>query len=259
MEIVCDKCNIIKQSMSSPRIPQSAFHTNYKTPYEINSRLTLFSKEIGKGQAMLEKLSAVLGTDTLNSSSFDNLNSAVCDATELCGQEALERAVIKVRQAYADLDPDIQAALDRGEQPIIDIHPAFDGTWQKRGFTSKYRAGFVIDMLTGLAVDFELMSKYCHVCACQVHASEEDRTAWMAKHKANCCINHEGSSKAMEADAAVILWNRSIRKFNLRYASMLSDRDSLAIKKVNAENPYMVLKSKSYIASTMPIKVWNQL
>lgn len=241
LELVCPRCDVIDSSMSSPRLPQSSFHTNSKTPYEINTRLTLFSQEIGKGQAMLDKLSAVLGTNSLNPSSFNSLNSSLSAAAEECGKDALERAVIKVRQAYADLDPAIQAAMDRGEQPLIDIHPAFDGTWQKRGFTSKYGVGIVIDMLTGLAIDFEMMSKYCHVCACnlrKVHASEEEKAAWEEKHRNECDINHEGSSKAMEADAAVILWNRSIEKFNLRYASMLSDRDSLAIQRVNIENPY---------------------
>uniref|UniRef100_A0A0B7BRA1 Uncharacterized protein n=1 Tax=Arion vulgaris TaxID=1028688 RepID=A0A0B7BRA1_9EUPU len=34
----------------------------------------------------------------------------------------------------------------------------------KQGFTSLFGAGIYIDVLTGLVVDYCVMSKYCHVC-----------------------------------------------------------------------------------------------
>ena len=42
---------------------------------------------------------------------------------------------------------------------------SFDGSWQKRGHTSLYGLATVIDVLTGLVLDYEILSKYCHVCA----------------------------------------------------------------------------------------------
>ena len=41
---------------------------------------------------------------------------------------------------------------------------SYDGTWMKRGFTSQYGVGVAIDILTGLVIDYEVMSLYCHGC-----------------------------------------------------------------------------------------------
>ena len=57
---------------------------------------------------------------------------------------------------------------------------------------------------------------------------------WKVQHIANseCDIDFEGSSPAMEAEAAQVLWNRSIEKQNMRYRYMVSDGDSKAFSAV---------------------------
>jgi hypothetical protein len=45
------------------------------------------------------------------------------------GEELLQRTARVVRRAYAEVDPDIQDALDRGEEPVIDISVSFYGIW----------------------------------------------------------------------------------------------------------------------------------
>ncbi|GFX75719.1 uncharacterized protein TNCV_2082301 [Trichonephila clavipes] len=47
---------------------------------------------------------------------------------------------------------------------IIDVSVSYDGTWQKRGHTSNLGLGIIIDILSGLVLDFEVLSKYCHNC-----------------------------------------------------------------------------------------------
>ena len=41
---------------------------------------------------------------------------------------------------------------------------SYDGTWKKRGFQSPFGVGFVIDTLTGLVIDYAVLSKYCVEC-----------------------------------------------------------------------------------------------
>ena len=41
-----------------------------------------------------------------------------------------------------------------------------------------------------------------------------------------CEKNFDGSSVAMEAHAAEILWRRSVEKLKMRYTTVLSDEDS---------------------------------
>ncbi|GFW35785.1 uncharacterized protein TNCV_727201 [Trichonephila clavipes] len=47
---------------------------------------------------------------------------------------------------------------------VIDITVSYDGTWQKWGHSSLYGIGIVIDILTGLIIDYEILSKYCPEC-----------------------------------------------------------------------------------------------
>jgi hypothetical protein len=151
----------------------------------------------------------------------------------------LQRTVEAVRKAYAEVDPELQAAMDRGENPVIDIAVSFDGTWMKRGFTSLYGVGVCIDVLTGLVVDFHVRSKYCHKCKLSENKlSAEEFQEWKEANDHDCCINHTTSSKSMEQKAAKVMWQRSEECFGLRYTEMLSDGDSSAFNAVCNERPY---------------------
>jgi len=57
---------------------------------------------------------------------------------------------------------------------------------------------------------------------------------WRREHLASgeCDINFNGSSPAMEAEGASILWRRSIELHNIRYKWMVSDGDSKAFNTV---------------------------
>jgi hypothetical protein len=128
------------------------------------------------------------------------------------------------------------------ESSVFDIAVSFDGTWHKRGFTSHYGVGVVIEITTGLVIDYEVLSNYCHACqlaAKKYHYNETRIDRWKAKteHRFVCAKNFEGTSKAMEKEAAYLIWNRSLDK-NLRYTQMLSDGDSVAFKTVCDLKPY---------------------
>lgn len=120
---------------------------------------------------------------------------------------------------------------------------SFDGTWHKRGFTSNYGIGVCIDILTGLVIDFEVLSTYCHACSLKKNASREGKitveeyNSWKETHT-DCAKNFEGSSKAMEQEAAKRMWARSVDRHQVRYTEMLSDGDSSAFREVVTLNLY---------------------
>ena len=64
------------------------------------------------------------------------------------GQQSMKNAATQIRSAYATLDEDLQQQIAGGETPIINIGVTYDGTWQKRGFSSLYRVGICIDIMT---------------------------------------------------------------------------------------------------------------
>ena len=100
--------------------------------------------------------------------------------------------------------------------------------------------GVCINVLTGLVVDYCVLSKCCHACKLMdaKNLPPEELAAWKADHATDCCQNHSKSSKAMESEAAKTLWNCSIEKFWFRYVEMLSDGDSSAYHPVCESNPY---------------------
>lgn len=75
--------------------------------------------------------------------------------------------------------------------------------------------------------------------ACKKSKCSDDQfEEWKIEHVAvnECGTNFDGSSPAVEAEAAVILWNRSIERRNIRYRWIICDGDSKAFNSV--ENKY---------------------
>ena len=99
----------------------------------------------------------------------------------------------------------------------------------------------MISVDTGEVLDYHVLSKPCQKCALKKSQSEgEDEIfeEWRREYIASgeCDINFTGSSPAMEAEGAAVLWNRSIELHNNRYKWMVSDGDSKAFNTV--ENVY---------------------
>ncbi|XP_076663602.1 uncharacterized protein LOC143366414 [Andrena cerasifolii] len=85
--------------------------------------------------------------------------------------------------------------------------------------------------MTGFVVDYNVMSKYCHMCAIRTTEFEADSPEFVEWKKVHveigeCQINFEGSSGRMEIAAAEAMWKRSIEHCNMRYTRMLSDGDA---------------------------------
>ena len=70
------------------------------------------------------------------------------------------------------------------------------------------------------------MSKMCPI---KGKCTDEDFEECLLEHE--CDINFTGSSPAMEAEGAVDLWSRSIKRYNHRYKWMVSN-DSKAFNSV---------------------------
>ena len=126
-----------------------------------------------------------------------------------------------VRKAHIDLNPDLK------DEIIIDIGVSYDGSWHTRGFQSQLGLGIVIDILTGLAIDYVILSKYCEFCTKmkQKLQNEADFKNWQDEHKRKdeCEQNFSGSSGAMEVHSAEILWKNSIKNCQMRYTTFLGD------------------------------------
>ena len=125
--------------------------------------------------------------------------------------------------------------LDIGED-IFSIAVTVDGTWQKRyGYSSLHGVVFVMAVETGEVLDYETKSKVCFQCKAKTKWDKESEKCkkWFDEHKNNCLVNHTLSSEAMEKDAAIRIFKRSIEKHKLKYSTYVGDGDSSSFTEVS--------------------------
>ena len=110
---------------------------------------------------------------------------------------------------------------------------------KKRGFSSHFGVGVAIEVHSGLVIDYEVLSNYCHGCAIMpLRKSGDLLNEWKQNHKLECQKNFEGSSGAMEVEAGIRIFSRSIDKYKFRYMCMLSDGDSKTFSKLTEMSIY---------------------
>lgn len=104
-----------------------------------------------------------------------------------------------------------------------------------RGHSSHTGIGSVIEVYTGLIVDFEVLYNYCPIC----------KGAKDKKGPNKCHQNFEGKSGSMKVEQATRLWKRSLQH-DFRYTVFVGDGDYSAHKAVcalnNGQGPYRSVK-----------------
>ena len=149
--------------------------------------------DIGKGYSAMEQFCLSMGMSCMSSSNFNCHLKNITSESRVVREEVLSDARKVVRQAHIDLNPELAA------QEIIDITVSFDGTWHKRGHTSLYGIGVVVDILTGIVLDYELLSRYCGICTMKKkELQKEEFSVWYKDHKekgeCDCNFDRSGSS-----------------------------------------------------------------
>lgn len=231
----CNICeNLVGNYYTSPRIESGS---KRKESFVVNKIAVESTNSIGVGYAALQKFFANFNMKAMSTRTYQNhLNSITEEAAKL-EKKVFNEAWLAVRKAYIEQDPSLAS------KTVIDIAASYDGTWQKRGHASLYGVGLVIDLLTGLVVDFEILSKYCQICctaAAELDSDSPEYGIWSESHvgSSECNKNFEGASGSMEVEAAQRIWLRSIKKNNLRYTTVLSDGDARTWTKLKELAPY---------------------
>ncbi|XP_048243127.1 uncharacterized protein LOC125376009 [Haliotis rufescens] len=229
--LTCQNCQMCVDKHYTSQRSGNKSGTN---PFQVNDIFMLFLSEVGLGHAAMKKFCLVFGMEGLHPKTFQHKQNILSQVVVENTEEVLTQSVEIIKHAYGE-----QQTVSN-DVPL-DITVSYDGSWQKRGHTSNYGVGAVIDVLTGLVIDYEVLSKYCHACTLHINSLGQDTTEfrqWYEGHAGRCCQNYEGSSNAMEVEAAKRLWSRSLEKHNIRYTCILSDGDSKTHKAINDLQPY---------------------
>ncbi|GFT47433.1 uncharacterized protein TNCV_3749841 [Trichonephila clavipes] len=177
----------------------------------------------GRGHAALETFSSVLNMPTMDQKTFAKCMHNLSVKNKEVKKKILEMSHQAAREAHVKVDASLK------NQEIIYVSVSYDGTWQKRGHTSYLGLGIIIDILSGLVLDFEVLSKYCQNCVVagrDMGVDSAEFHIWQKGHADECDKSFDGTSGAMEMHAALIMWRRSISDCQMRFVSMLSDGDS---------------------------------
>ena len=204
--------------------------------YDINRRVVYHAIESGSGYKGLATFCGIMNMPCLSKPAYYKQVDNILEALEDEAKEDMRKAGERLQQQILEENP------EKDLDDTLDAVASFDGTWAKRGFTLLTGVAFVISVDTGEVLDYRVLSKACQKCALKKAkgVNEEEFEEWLFEHE--CDINFAGSSPAMECEGAVVLWERSVERHNLRYRWMVSDGDSKAFNCV--ENVYGEIKMK---------------
>lgn len=104
-----------------------------------------------------------------------------------------------------------------------DLAISYDMGWQKRGNARNSRTGqgAAVGENTGKVVDFDTQNSSCRICESAAKDGKQHRDH-------DCRKNHSGSSKSMEAEAVVNIYERA-KDHGVRYSVFIGDEDSTTI------------------------------
>ena len=225
------QCSSCEESSS---LPTSSGVTQRGKSYDINCRVVYHAIESGSGYEGLATFCGIMNMPCLSKPAYYKQVDNILEALEDEAKEDMRKAGERLGQQILEENP------EKDLDDTLDAVVSFGGTWAKQGFTSLTGVVFVISVDTGEVLDYRVLSKACQKCALKKAkgVNEEEFEEWLLEHE--CDINFAGSSPAMECEGAVVLWERSVERHNLRYRWMVSDGDSKAFNSV--ENVYGKIK-----------------
>ncbi|OXU16706.1 hypothetical protein TSAR_012918 [Trichomalopsis sarcophagae] len=98
------------------------------------------------------------------------------------------------------------------------------------------------DEIVACKREIEVLSSYCLQCNQyeKVHGLEgaKEWEIWYSAHLPSYTKSHWGSSRSMESSAIVVIFSRSIEKYNVKYVSYLGDGDSSTFLNIINSKPY---------------------
>lgn len=197
--------------------------------FDVNRRRVLAARFIGRGHAGLRKFCGVINLPPpVLKVAFQQHQRALRTASRSVAESIMEQAAMEVQQLNIEKER---------EEKVTAV--TFDGTWMKRGFTSLLGVFTCIDW-----EDIHTSTKYCHSCRHWMELREhheisaEAYESWKTDHAPKRPVNTDRSAPGMEAEAAVLLWQRSVQHNSLQYHVFLGDGDSKGFTVVTEAQPY---------------------
>jgi hypothetical protein len=142
----CTNCDFKNTTMSSPRSVTGS--------YDVNDISTFFFNQMGLSYKAQDKFAGFFGMKGLHRKTYAKKENKIIDTLVGVADDILEQSAMFVKENN-------EVPLDE----LYNVTVSFDGSWHKRGHTSLYGIAAVIEVNTGLILDYTVLSKYCHLCS----------------------------------------------------------------------------------------------
>ncbi len=164
--------------------------TAANVPFDINTRSVLAFRGIGCGHSAMSDWAGVMNMPyTLSRDSYTKTHERIEVSSSITFDEISNQSRAAIEKAYAEL------GIHPDGDGILNVAVSYDGSWQKRGYSSHNGMGFVIELVTGLPFDYEVLSNFCFKFKA-VERKDLD-PEWLKNHKENCSKNFDGTASAM--------------------------------------------------------------
>ena len=236
IELYCTKCDWNTSFATSKEVEKSMGGEikspgpgSGRNPYDINIRSVIAMREVGRGHTALKTLCGLM-----------NIPAPMTQKTFLETQRNVSLKYIKSAEANMKSAADEVRKMDGGPEvaadEIVNTTISTDGTWQKRGFSSRNGVVTIVANHTGKCIDYRVKTKDCKACQYWKGKSGPKAEKFHTIHK--CPLNHTKSSRAMEADGVLECFRTSVIERQLRYLTYIGDGDTKSYQNVTSANPY---------------------
>lgn len=200
--------------------------------FEVNRRIVSVTRLLGIGINGLNLFCGLM--DLL--SKFNNVTYSGCFENFWKAADSVYKFSVK-KAVSEEQDLTLEA-----EKSKTNLTVSGDGTWKKRGHTSRFGVITLVGKYSKKIVDTVVKSTFCQSC---IHWQRRKETEpkeyeeWHSQHD-DCDINHLGSASKMEVDSVKEMFGRSIETYGVKYTRYIGDGDSATYKGLLNLDPYDV-------------------
>lgn len=227
ISVICHKCgkpneiSTCRQHKSGKRGPGA---------YDINTRIALGAIDSGIGYTHVNNFFTTLNIPTINRSAYKRREREIGRAIEEVAANSCSMAL----ENEIDLEKSSGRAPDSDD--LFPLSVSYDMQWLKRGRANDSLTGHgaIMGSKTKKVLDYSCANKLCRIC-------ESARSKGKDPAYHDCRQNHKGSSKSMEPEVRVRLFNDA-PNYGVKYSVFIGDDDSSTIAKIHEEVGYNVEK-----------------
>ena len=215
IELSCTKCDWCTYFVTSKVVEENKGETKSsgsgRNGYDVDIRSVIATREIGRGHTALQNLCG-----------FMNIPAPMTQKTFLETQINVSSQYIKVTEANMKSAADEVRNVDGGQgvtaDEAVDTTISTDGTWQRRGVSSRNGVVTIIGNSTDKCIDYRGMTKDCKACKYWKGKRGPRADNFHRIHK--CPLNYTKSSGAMESDGVLECYLSSVIERQLKCKSL---------------------------------------